>query len=233
LVPDISALPKVYPWNKQFAYIPLIERYSTTRDSLINISIKRVADIVFASLALALFLPIGLIIHLAIKIEDGGPTFYKAKRVGKNKRIISFFKFRSMVMNAEKLKKDLLQYNARKDGILFKMENDPRITRVGKILRKFSLDEVPQFINVLKGDMSLVGPRPPLSHEYENYTDWHRKRLHGIPGITGLWQVSGKSKIPFEEMVRLDLHYLKNWSLWLDIKIILRTIPVMFKGEGY
>jgi len=115
---------------------------------------------------------------------------------------------------------------------LFKISDDRRVTTVGKWIRKYSVDELPQLFNVLRGEMSLVGPRPALLCEYEDYSDWHRKRLDGIPGITGLWQVSGKNKIPFEEMVKLDVHYLENWSLWLDIKIILRTIPVMLKGEG-
>jgi len=115
---------------------------------------------------------------------------------------------------------------------LFKISDDRRVTTVGKWIRKYSVDELPQLFNVLRGEMSLVGPRPALLCEYEDYSDWHRKRLDGIPGITGLWQVNGKNRIPFEEMVKLDIHYLKNWSLWLDIKIILRTIPVMLKGEG-
>jgi len=178
---------------------------------------------------------------LAIKIGSPGPVFYKQMRLGERGKPFTFYKFRSMYVNTDDVEhrsyvKNLIKagnpYEIDQNGKpLFKICDDGRVTRVGKLIRKYSVDEFPQLFNVLKGEMSLVGPRPPLPHEYQDYRDWHRKRLDGIPGITGLWQVSGKNRIPFEEMVKLDIHYLKNWSLWLDIKIILRTIPVMLNGR--
>jgi len=205
--------------------------------------LKRAPDLLLASLMLIVFSPLLFLIMLAIKIGSPGPVFYKQIRLGKGGKPFGFYKFRSMYVNADDAEhrsyvKNLIKagnpYDVDENGKpLFKISDDGRVTRVGRLLRKYSVDEFPQLFNVLRGEMSLVGPRPPLPHEYHNYRDWHRKRLDGIPGITGLWQVSGKNRIPFEEMVKLDIHYLKNWSLWLDIKIILRTIPVMLKGEGY
>jgi lipopolysaccharide/colanic/teichoic acid biosynthesis glycosyltransferase len=205
--------------------------------------LKRAPDLLLASLMLIVFFPLLFLIMLAIKIGGPGPVFYRQIRLGKGGNPFRFYKFRSMYVNAddaehrsyvENLIKAGNPYDVDENGkALFKISDDGRITRVGKLIRKYSLDEFPQLFNVLRGEMSLVGPRPPLPCEYKDYRDWHRKRLDGIPGITGLWQVSGKNKIPFEEMVKLDIHYLENWSLWLDIKIILRTIPVMLKGEGY
>ena len=204
---------------------------------------KRVLDLMLAFLILIVFSPLLLSIMLAIKIGSPGPMFYKQTRLGKKGKSFGFYKFRSMYVNTDDAEhqsyvKNLIKagnpYQVDENGKpLFKIPHDGRITRVGKLIRKYSVDEFPQLFSVLRGEMSLVGPRPPLPHEYENYRDWHRKRLDGTPGITGLWQVNGKNRISFEKMVRLDIHYLKNWSLWLDIKIILRTIPVMLKGEGY
>ncbi len=205
--------------------------------------LKRAPDLLLASLMLVVFSPVLFLITLAIKIGSSGPAFYKQIRLGKKGEPFRFYKFRSMYVNADDAEhrsyvKNLIKtgnpYDVDENGKpLFKISDDGRITSVGKLIRKYSLDEFPQLFNVLRGEMSLVGPRPPLPCEYKDYRDWHRKRLDGIPGITGLWQVSGKNKIPFEEMVKLDIHYLENWSLWLDIKIILRTMPVMLKGEGY
>ena len=153
-----------------------------------------------------------------------------------------FYKFRSMCINGDDAEhrsyvKNLIKAGnpyegGMNDKLFFKISDDSRVTRVGRLIRKYSIDEFPQLFNVLRGEMSLVGPRPPLPYEYEDYADWHRKRLDGLPGITGLWQVNGKNTISFEEMVKLDIHYLRNWSLWLDIKIIFRTIPAMLKGGG-
>ncbi len=205
--------------------------------------LKRALDLILTSLILMVFSPWLFLIMLAIKIGSAGPVFYRQVRLGERGKPFRFYKFRSMYVNTDDAKhrsyvKDLIKagnpYEIDENGKpLFKISNDGRVTRVGRLIRKYSLDEFPQLLNVLKGEMSLVGPRPPLAHEYKDYRDWHKKRLDGIPGITGLWQVSGKNRIPFEEMVKLDIHYLKNWSLWLDIKIILRTIPVMLRGEGY
>ena len=205
--------------------------------------LKRAPDLLLASLMLIVFSPLLFLIMLAIKIGSSGPVFYKQMRLGKGGKPFRFYKFRSMYVNADdaghrSYVKNLIKagnpYDVDENGKpLFKICDDGRVTRVGKLIRKYNLDEFPQLFNVLRGEMSLVGPRPPLPHEYKDYRNWHRKRLDGIPGITGLWQVSGKNRIPFEEMVKLDIHYLKNWSLWLDIKIILRTMPVMLKGEDY
>lgn len=205
--------------------------------------LKRVLDLILTSLTLIAFSPPLLLIILAIKIDSPGPVFYKQIRLGKNGKSFRFYKFRSMYANTDDAEHRSYVANLIKAGSpykvdengkpVFKISDDRRVTRVGKLIRKYSVDEFPQLLNVLRGEMSLVGPRPPLPNEYQEYRDWHRKRLDGIPGITGLWQVSGKNRISFEEMVKLDVHYLENWSLGLDIKIILRTIPMMFKGEDY
>jgi hypothetical protein len=165
LVPDIAKLPRRAFWESDFFYIPIIERFATNRDSLTYVTCKRLFDLIVSCASLFLLVPLALLIGIAIKLEDGGPVFYVHNRVGKNGKIIRFFKFRSMVPGAENLKKDLLKFNARKNGPLFKMKNDPRITRVGKILRRHSLDELPQILNVIRGDMSLIGPRPHLVSE--------------------------------------------------------------------
>jgi len=204
--------------------------------------IKRALDLILTSLILMAFSPLLLLIMLAIKIGSPGPVFYEQMRLGERGQPFRFYKFRSMYVNTDDaghrsyVKKLITADNPYKvdehGKPLFKIFDDGRVTRVGRLIRKYSVDEFPQLFNVLRGEISLVGPRPPLPHEYKDYSNWHKKRLDGIPGITGLWQVSGKNRIPFEEMVKLDIHYLKDWSLWLDIKIILRTIPVMLKGEG-
>jgi len=215
------------------------------RESLANtkaLPSKRVLDLVLTSLILVGLSPFLVLIMLAIKIGSSGPVLHRQIRLGKKGRPFVFYKFRSMYDDrndaehrsyVNNLIKAGSSYRAGQNGeLLFKIYDDGRVTRVGKLIRKYSVDEFPQLFNVLRGEMSLVGPRPPLPYEYEDYADWCRKRLDGIPGITGLWQVSGKNTIPFDEMVELDIHYLKNWSLWLDIKIIFRTIPAMLKGEG-
>ena len=203
--------------------------------------LKRALDLILTSLILIAFSPWLLLIMLAIKIGSPGPVFCKQMRLGERGEPFTFYKFRSMYVNTDDVEhrsyvKNLIKagnpYEIDENGKpLFKISDDGRVTRVGKLIRKYSVDEFPQLFNVLRGEMSLVGPRPPLPHEYKDYSNWHKKRLDGIPGITGLWQVSGKNRIPFEEMVKLDIHYLKNWSLWLDLKIILRTIPVMLDGR--
>jgi len=215
------------------------------RNSLVNTKAlpgKRILDLVLACLILVVFAPFLLLIMLAIKIGNSGPVLHTHIRLGKGGRPFVFYKFRSMCINGDdtehrsyvrKLINAGNPYEGGKNGkLLFKISDDSRVTRVGRLIRKYSVDEFPQLFNVLRGEMSLVGPRPPLPYEYEDYTDWDRKRLDGIPGITGLWQVKGKNMVSFDEMVELDIHYLRNWSLWLDIKIIFRTIPAMLKGGG-
>ena len=187
----------------------------------------------FASLGLIiLFSPVLLIIALLIKLDSLGPVFFISKRVGIKGINFNFYKFRSMVRNADELKDKLLERNEAEDKIMFKIKNDPRLTRIGKFLRKYSLDELPQLFNVLKGNMSLVGPRPPLPEEVEKYGSNHIDRLSIKPGITGLSQIKGRSDLPFSRWVRWDLWYINNWSLSLDMKILWWTIPAVLKGKG-
>jgi exopolysaccharide biosynthesis polyprenyl glycosylphosphotransferase len=193
--------------------------------------LKRLSDLVLAiPLAVAL-VPLMLLIALLVKLDSPGPAFYTSTRIGKRGRGFTCFKFRTMVANADELKRSLAEQNER-DGILFKMHNDPRITRSGRLLRKFSLDELPQLLNIIRGDMSLVGPRPPLASEVELYELQHCRRLEVLPGLTGLWQVWGRQDPSFERYVALDLAYVENWSLWLDLKILLRTAQVVLRGTG-
>jgi exopolysaccharide biosynthesis polyprenyl glycosylphosphotransferase len=193
---------------------------------------KRGLDLVLSGLVtLAVLLP-GLALAAAIKLDSRGPVFYKQERLGRNGRRFGMYKFRTMVVNADARIEELADQNEKGGGQIFKMKNDPRITRVGRLLRKWSLDELPQVINVYKGEMSLVGPRPPLAREVEKYQPEHFVRLKGLPGITRLWQVSGRSDLSFEEMVKLDKYYLDNWSLRLDISIIVRTFVAVATRNG-
>lgn len=226
LIPDIRKLPFKPPWNKPFTYIPFIERYCPLRDSLVLVSFKRMFDIMASATALVFLLPVFALFSLIILAEDGRPVFYKSKRVGIHGRKINFLKFRTMVKNAEALKKDLLAFNERPDGPLFKMRNDPRETRIGRLMRKFSLDEFPQFFNVLRGDMSLIGPRPHLPEEVAEYSDRDFLRLECIPGIACLPQIQGRDTIGFREWVDLDLEYRKKWSPVYDMKIMGKIIKV-------
>ena len=193
--------------------------------------LKRAGDLVATSLGLLLISPLLLGIALAIKLDSPGPVFYRQERVGKHGRRFKMLKFRSMRPDADKLLVMLRERNEA-SGPLFKMRSDPRVTRIGRVLRRLSLDELPQLLNVLKGEMSLVGPRPPLPSEVAEYEDWQFGRLRAVPGITGLWQVSGRSEVPFHDMVRLDLHYIRNWSLGLDLEILVRTIPAVLTSRG-
>ncbi len=193
--------------------------------------VKRAMDLVIASVVLIVLLPLMLIIALVIKLDSPGPVLFKQVRVGKGGKEFVMYKFRSMKGGAEE-EQERLRALSEVDGPIFKIKNDPRCTRVGRILRRFSLDELPQLYNVLKGDMSLVGPRPPLPSEVAQYKEWHKKRLAVSPGMTGLWQVSGRSLLSFDEMVLLDLYYIENWSPMLDLKILLRTIPKVITSEG-
>jgi exopolysaccharide biosynthesis polyprenyl glycosylphosphotransferase len=203
--------------------------------------VKRASDLLVAAGALTLLSPLWLLIATLIKLDSAGPVFYKQERVGMDGRIFLFYKFRTMQVGSDDATHREYQrayISGRPDSNLgdderpvFKLRTDERITRVGKLLRKTSLDELPQLFNVMRGDMSVVGPRPPIPYEVESYQLWHRKRLDMKPGITGLWQVSGRNRLPFDEMVRMDLYYIENWSLLLDMKIILQTLPVMWRGE--
>lgn len=197
-----------------------------------QVFIKRAMDIV-GSLVGLLMTGIAFIIFAPIvKIQSPGPIFYSQTRIGKNGRRFKFYKFRTMVVGADAMKKDLMKQNEMK-GLMFKMENDPRIFGIGKFMRKFSIDELPQFWNILKGDMSLVGTRPPTEEEFKQYELHHKARLGMRPGLTGMWQVSGRSDIKdFEEIVALDTQYISNWSLAMDIRILLRTVGVVITGKG-
>ena len=194
--------------------------------------VKRVTDILGSAAALILLSPLLAVIALAIKLSSPGPILYRWKVVGQGGRYFTGYKFRTMVPGADKLKAQLLAQNEMQ-GPVFKMKDDPRITPVGRILRKFSLDELPQLWSVLKGDMSLVGPRPPLQSEWVEFEDWQRRKLSVKPGMTCLWQVSGRNDIDeFDEWVKLDLEYIDNWSLWLDLRILVMTIPAAVRGTG-
>lgn len=207
-------------------------KFSTKFYDTESIIWKRLIDITFGIVGLVLTVPIALILIPLIKFDSKGPAIFAQNRVGKNGRIFKFYKFRSMVIDAEAQKEALMAQNEM-DGLMFKMEADPRITRIGKFIRKTSLDELPQFFNILIGDMSLVGTRPPTVEEYEQYTRQQKKRLSLKPGITGLWQVSGRSEITdFNEVVKLDIDYIDHWSLALDMKIILKTIKIVLLGRG-
>lgn len=233
---DVRVVPDLYDglaWNApveyvgQFPTIPLHRRDFPLGAFLF----KRVLDITVSSLALLLLSPLMAAIAIAIRMDSKGPIFYRAQRIGRKGRKFTCFKFRTMVQDADKLKADLEHMNER-EGVLFKIVNDPRITKVGRLLRKYSLDELPQFYNVLRGDMSLVGPRPPIASEVEQYDLSHLRRLDVLPGITGLWQVEARQDPSFDSYISLDSAYVENWTVWLDLKILARTIGVVFSGTG-
>lgn len=195
--------------------------------------VKRILDIGISFLALVLFLPLLATVAIAIRLYDGGPIFFCQDRVGKNGRVFRFWKFRSMVVNAQSLHADLAaNNNEHEDPRTFKMANDPRVTPVGRFLRRFSLDEFPQLINVLLGDMSIVGPRPPLPTEVELYSPSDFQRLAVTPGLTCIWQVSGRCRLPFPEQVRMDIEYIRRRSLLLDLAIVMKTVPAVLSGDG-
>ncbi|RKM63404.1 sugar transferase [Butyrivibrio sp. XB500-5] len=206
--------------------------YSMNRTSYKRLFIKRSFDIVFGFIGVLVTGIITLFLAPAIKLDSPGPVFFSQTRIGKNGRRFKIYKFRSMYIDAEERKKELESQNEMK-GLMFKMENDPRITKVGAFIRKTSLDEFPQFLNILKGDMSLVGTRPPTVEEFRRYNGYYRRRLSMTPGLTGLWQISGRSDIEdFDEVVKLDLKYIDNWSLTEDFMIIAKTFYVVFFGKG-
>jgi exopolysaccharide biosynthesis polyprenyl glycosylphosphotransferase len=192
---------------------------------------KRIFDLVVASIALILLVPIVPLIVVMIRLDTPGPVFFRQERVGKNGRGFKFYKFRSMHTDAERQRQEVETMNEQ-DGPIFKVRSDPRITSVGKFLRRSSLDEIPQIFNVFKGEMSIVGPRPPLPSEVEQYQPWHRRRLEVTPGITCLWQISGRSHLSFNEWMRLDMEYLKQRSFKTDMLILLRTVPAVIARKG-
>ena len=233
---DLRVVPDLFggmAWNGpieyigQFATIPL----HSGRVPDVNRVVKRLFDVAFSALVLVLLAPVFMLIAAVIKLDSLGPVFYSADRIGKKGRVFRCFKFRTMVDDAETRRADILHMNER-DGVLFKVSNDPRITRAGRLLRKYSLDELPQFFNVLRGDMSVVGPRPPIASEVKEYKLGHLRRLDVTPGITGLWQVQARRDPSFDSYVSLDMAYIESWSMWLDFKIIVRTVGVVLAGTG-
>lgn len=227
---------------EQIGVLPMVRLF---REPLSDVQrfIKRASDIVISLTALVLLTPLWLIFSLIIKLGSKGPILFRQERVGMDGRIFLCYKFRTMIADSgeeihrEAYRKNIEGLNTANAGdaenpVFGKVKNDPRITKAGRWLRRSSLDELPQLLNVLVGDMSIVGPRPPIPYEVEEYDIWHRKRLDMKPGITGLWQVSGRNRLTFEEMVRIDLYYIENWSLWLDLKVILLTVPAMLRGDG-
>jgi exopolysaccharide biosynthesis polyprenyl glycosylphosphotransferase len=206
--------------------------FNDIHHSEMDLYIKRILDIIISSLMLIILSPLFLVISILILVQDGFPILYKWNIVGYNRKPIRSWKFRTMVKNADELKKKLLKRNEM-SGPVFKVSNDPRILPVGNFLRKHSFDELPQLYSVLKGDLSLVGPRPPLQDEFSEFNFWHRRKLSVKPGITCLWQISGRNEISsFDDWAKLDLEYIDNWTLWLDLKILLKTIPAVLSGKG-
>ncbi len=215
----------------------------TTRYFGVEGRAKRVFDLLVASLMLIVISPVMLVVALLIKKNSSGPVLFAQERLGRDGKPFKFYKFRSMEHNSDDAihRQFVAMFiGGEDDGCadtnsgdhVYKMKTDPRVTGIGALLRKTSLDELPQLFNILMGDMSLVGPRPPIAYEIENYQPWHMERLKAVPGLTGLWQVSGRSTVSFEEMVRLDIRYINNWSPWQDFIILLKTIPVVFQGTG-
>jgi len=230
IVPDLFQMSLTQVNVEDLGGVPLIG-VRTVAISKGALLVKRLIDVTVAAVGLVLCAPLLLLIALAIRLDSPGPIIFRQTRVGLRGRLFEMYKFRSMHVGAEEQQDMLAEFNEA-DGPIFKIRDDPRLTRVGRILRRLSLDELPQLVNVLRGEMSLVGPRPPIPAEVEKYQEWHKKRLEAPPGMTGLWQVSGRSRLSFDEMVLLDIYYIENWSLWLDFKILMRTIPKVLLGEG-
>lgn len=233
---DLRVVPDMYEglaWNRNIEYVgqfPTISLHCGEVPELALV-LKRVVDVVMSAAALILLSPLLAATAIMIKLDSPGPVLYISERIGKKGKVFGCIKFRTMVREAEKLRANILEMNER-DGVLFKMKDDPRITKVGRVLRKYSLDEIPQFFNVILGDMSIVGPRPPIASEVREYELKHLRRLDVTPGITGLWQVQARQDPSFESYIMLDLAYIENWTVWLDLKIILRTVGVLFAGTG-
>lgn len=231
VVPDLFQLSMSQVRVENLEGIPLLGLKTDTRLQRGAFLIKRIIDLAIVFLTLPIVGPVVFLIGLAIKLDSPGPVLYRHRRVGKDGRIFHMFKFRSMIKDADKKHAELIRQTG-VDPRRPKWENDPRITRVGRWLRRTSIDELPNLINVVRGEMSIVGPRPPTPTEVELYESWQRQRLNTHPGLTGLWQVSGRSKVPFAEQCLLDIYYIENWSLGLDLQIMLRTIPNVLLGNG-
>lgn len=233
---DLRVVPDMYDglaWSNSIEYIgqfPTIPLHCGQIHE-VGLVLKRSFDIAFSLALLTLLSPVLLAVAIAIKLDSPGPVFYRSERIGKKGRVFRCIKFRTMVRDAEDRRAEVAHMNER-DGVLFKAANDPRVTQLGRFLRKYSLDELPQFLNVLHGDMSIVGPRPPIASEVKEYKLSHLRRLNVMPGITGLWQVQGRKDPSFDSYVSLDMTYIDNWSLWLDLAIILRTVGVVLAGTG-
>jgi len=230
VVPSAAALLGGEIFVSQETGVPLLRLGYPALDGPQRI-LKRVADVFGALGGLAVLSPILLSVAILVKLTSSGPVLFRQSRVGIDEKVFSFYKFRSMYEDAERRQEELEQQNEA-DGVVFKMRDDPRITPVGKFLRRWSIDELPQLINVLKGEMSLVGPRPLPVRDFLLMEEAHKRRLGAVPGMTGYWQISGRSNLSFEEMVRLDLYYIENWSLSFDLKIILRTLGAVLRHEG-
>ncbi len=233
---DLRVVPDLYDglaWSNNIEYIGQFPTIPLHRSEIPEVALvlKRVFDVIFASVVLAVLSPVFLGIAIAIRLDSRGPIFYLSERIGRRGQVFRCVKFRTMVPDADRRRAEIMHMNER-EGILFKVSRDPRVTRVGAFLRKYSLDELPQFFNVLSGSMSVVGPRPPIASEVRQYQLSHLRRLDVTPGITGLWQVQARQDPSFDSYISLDVAYIENWSLWLDIKIILRTIGVVFSGTG-
>ena len=229
---QLEFLPAPYShiYLENFRDVPLLS-LSTAPESELLLLLKRTADVVLAAFSLVLLFPLLVAIAAAIRITSPGNVLFRQTRCGLGGRKFTLYKFRSMVNNAEQLKAELHQLNER-DGPAFKISDDPRITSVGRILRRFSLDELPQLWNILRGDMSFVGPRPAIPDEVGKYEPWQRRRLRMRPGLTCIWVLEGRSDVDFQRWIQLDLAYIDNWSLWLDCKIFFRTIPIVITGKG-
>jgi exopolysaccharide biosynthesis polyprenyl glycosylphosphotransferase len=233
---DLRVIPDLYDglaWRSPIEYVgqfPTIPLHRGEAPEM-TMLLKRALDVTFSACALLALSPLMLLIAIAVKFDSSGPVFYLSERIGKKGNVFRCIKFRTMVRDAENRRAEVAHMNER-DSVLFKITNDPRITRLGHFLRKYSLDELPQFFNVLRGEMSIVGPRPPIGSEVSKYKLGHLRRLDVTPGITGLWQVQGRKDPSFDSYVSLDMAYIENWSIWLDMKIIIRTVGVVLAGTG-
>ena len=233
---DVRVVPELYDglaWNSPIEYIGQFPTIPLHRGDppVVGMFFKRILDVMLSTLALVVLSPLLLALAIAVKLESEGPIFYCSDRIGKKGRVFRCIKFRTMVQDAERRRAEILHMNER-DGVLFKVSNDPRVTKLGGFLRKYSLDELPQFFNVLLGDMSMVGPRPPIASEVKRYDLSHLRRLDVLPGMTGLWQVQARQDPSFDSYISLDTAYIQNWSLWLDLKILVRTLSVVVGGTG-
>jgi exopolysaccharide biosynthesis polyprenyl glycosylphosphotransferase len=228
--PDFLHLNNLTVTSTSFSGMPAFT-FQPSLGSPAHLAIKRGMDIVGATIGITLCLPVLVAVSLAVKLQDRGPLLFRQIRMGKDGRRFYCYKFRSMCVDAEARKHEVAQFNEQ-DGPVFKIKEDPRITRVGRLIRRYSLDELPQLFNVLLGDMSLVGPRPPVPSEVARYSWWQRRRISVRPGLTCLWQVKGRNKVSFEKWMEMDLFYIDNWSLWMDIKLMMQTMPAVVRGTG-